>query len=81
MKYKKIAIIADNTKVAQERLAQINAKYNFVDLNAPNVDLIIVLGGDGFMLHCLHNYLHLDIPIYGINCGTVGFLLKNLLKP
>jgi NAD+ kinase len=79
MKYKKISIIADNTKIAQDRLEQINTKYNFLNLESKiiDIDLIIVLGGDGFMLHCLHSYLHLNIPIYGINCGTVGFLLNH----
>ena len=57
--------------------------YNFIQLNLDskipqNIDLIIVLGGDGFMLHCLHLYMHLNIPVYGINCGTVGFLLNPL---
>lgn len=87
MKYKKIAIIADNTKIAQDRLKQINAKYNFIKLEPKilDIDLIIVLGGDGFMLHCLHNYFHLNVPVYGMNCGTVGFLLNhfevdNLMK-
>lgn len=87
MKYKKIAIIADKTKIAQERLKQINSKYNFLKLTpkTTDIDLIIVLGGDGFMLHCLHNYFHLNVPFYGMNCGTVGFLLNhfevdNLMK-
>lgn len=82
MKYNKIAIISSDTKVAQERLAQINSRYKFIQLNAESqnlddIDLIIVLGGDGFMLHSLHHYMHLNIPIYGINCGTVGFLLNH----
>lgn len=82
MKYNKIAIISDSTKVAEERFAQINSRYKFIQLNAESnnlndLDLIIVLGGDGFMLHSLHNFMHLNIPIYGINCGTVGFLLNH----
>ena len=82
MKYNKIAIISDNTKVAQERFEQINSCYKFIRLNADSkkldeIDLIIVLGGDGFMLHSLRNYMNLNIPIYGINCGTVGFLLNH----
>lgn len=39
-------------------------------------DVIIVLGGDGFMLRSLHHYHILNKKIYGINCGTVGFLLN-----
>jgi NAD+ kinase len=37
---------------------------------------IIVIGGDGFMTHCLRTYAHYRIPFWGINCGTVGFLLN-----
>jgi NAD+ kinase len=79
MKYENITIIANNTDKAQTILANIQAVYNF-NTSKPNqnTDLIIALGGDGFMLHCLHTYMHLDIPIYGINCGTVGFLLNHL---
>ena len=81
MKYKNIAIIANNTKSAQSTLTEIQKIHHFISLELkPSVhtdlDLIIVLGGDGFMLHCLHSYMHLNIPIYGINCGTVGFLLN-----
>ncbi len=83
MKYKKIAIIANNTEKAQLILAEIQAIYNFISLDFgtkinQDIDLIIVLGGDGFMLHCLHLYMHLNIAFYGINCGTVGFLLNPL---
>lgn len=83
MKYKKIAIIASNTPLAQQRLKEINNLYNFILLelvpnaNIAEIDLILVLGGDGFMLHSLHRYMHLNIPLYGINCGTVGFLLNH----
>jgi NAD+ kinase len=80
MKYNQIAIIADDIPKTQKILSSINDKYNFIKLNEtkekPEADLIIILGGDGFMLHCLHNLMHFNIPIYGINCGTVGFLLN-----
>ena len=39
-------------------------------------DVIVALGGDGFVLHCLHQYGHLNKAIYGMNRGTVGFLLN-----
>ncbi len=84
MKYKKIAIIASKAEKASLRLKEINFHYNFILLSldlatiVPNdIDLIIVLGGDGFMLHCLHRFMHLNIPVYGMNCGTIGFLLNH----
>lgn len=80
MKYKKIAIIAGRFPKTQERLALIMNKYNFIHLEQinerPDADLIVILGGDGFTLHCLHSLMNYNIPIYGINCGTVGFLLN-----
>jgi NAD+ kinase len=80
MKYKKIAIIAGNIHKTRDKLAAINKKYNFIQIEnikeKPDANLIIILGGDGFMLHCLHSLMHFNIPIYGINCGTVGFLLN-----
>lgn len=75
MKYKAIACIADESKKAQGAYDAISRKYKLVQ-NAKDADVIVVLGGDGFMLHCLHEYMGLDLPFYGINCGTVGFLMN-----
>ena len=61
-------------------------KYNFVDIlneeKINNIDLFIVLGGDGFMLRSIHKYYMYKIPFFGINYGNVGFLLndKNCLE-
>jgi NAD+ kinase len=75
MKYKTIACLADYSEKAQEAYKSLSAKYRFVpDVHA--ADVIIVLGGDGFMLHKLHKYMELNKPIYGMNCGTVGFLMN-----
>lgn len=39
-------------------------------------DAIVALGGDGFMLHTLHKAMALDIPVFGMNLGSVGFLMN-----
>jgi NAD+ kinase len=39
-------------------------------------DVLVVLGGDGFMLEVMHTYLKETIPLYGIHCGSVGFLMN-----
>src|SRR5690242_13115624 len=39
-------------------------------------DVIIALGGDGFMLKIIHAYMNTSIPIYGMNRGSVGFLMN-----
>jgi NAD+ kinase len=43
-----------------------------------DVDVIIVIGGDGTLLHALHNYMHKNVPFYGINAGSVGFLMNDI---
>ncbi len=78
--YKKIAVIAaKSNKNAQEKKDLLIKKYGFIDLENSSdngVDLAIVLGGDGTMLHLLHKFEKNPIPLYGINCGTVGFLMN-----
>lgn len=80
MKYKNIAIISDKTEKAQNIYNELIKKCDFKDINSTDLDVIVVLGGDGFMLHSLHQFMDLNIPLYGINCGSVGFLLNNLSK-
>ena len=41
-----------------------------------DADVIVALGGDGFMLTTLHRTMKLDAPVYGMNCGTIGFLMN-----
>lgn len=50
---------------------------NIFTSHEPNcADVIIVIGGDGELLHAMHKYMHLGIPFYGINCGSIGFLMN-----
>ncbi len=78
MKSFRIACIADDTPKARAAYEEIAKRYEIVSIskrrNPPHV--IVVLGGDGFMLSCLHRFLKTKIPIYGMNCGTVGFLMN-----
>jgi len=78
MAYSSIGIIADDTKRAQKALSSLVKRYGYSNLATEKIkpDLIIALGGDGFMLHMLHRYMERNIPIYGMNCGTVGFLMN-----
>ena len=50
--------------------------HEFVDVD--DADMILALGGDGLMLHALHTYIDSGKPLYGLNCGTVGFLMNEL---
>ena len=71
---RKIAFDASDAPAAQKALKALTAAYG----NAPEdqADVIVALGGDGFMLHTLHRTLGLGLPVYGMNRGSVGFLMN-----
>ncbi len=71
---KRIAFVASETPDAQEALARLGDVYGSADES--EADVIVALGGDGFMLQTLHRTEHLNIPTYGMNRGTVGFLMN-----
>ena len=71
----KLSCLYSDLKSAVDRYAELSHKVDFVD--PEKSDVILVLGGDGFMLHSVHTYQHLHKPFYGMNCGSVGFLLND----
>lgn len=73
-KSKKITFLASESEVAQEALAKLTAAYGTVPLGEAGV--IVALGGDGFMLQTLHRTQTQGLPVYGMNCGTIGFLMN-----
>lgn len=75
----KIAFLASETDVAREARAALVASYGDAPLD--DAQVIVALGGDGFMLQTLHGTQHLDTPVYGMNCGTVGFLMNEYHEP
>ena len=74
MKFNKPHFIVDNTEKAKESFNIIQTTYKFFSLS--KADVIVVLGGDGFMLDTLKQYQNIGLPFYGINKGTVGFLMN-----
>ena len=70
----KISFYASDTEEAFEAVTDLKQRYGQVDVI--DCDVIVVLGGDGFLLETLHKYMDLDKPIYGMNRGSVGFLLN-----
>jgi NAD+ kinase len=72
--YKRIAFVASPVREAQDAREELARRYGEV---APaEADVIVTLGGDGFMLHTLHRFMHAGKPIYGMHRGTVGFLMN-----
>jgi NAD+ kinase len=74
-RFAKIAFVASETKEAQEALRALAKRYG--DAPAAKADVIVALGGDGMMLQTMHRHLNSRIPIYGMNRGSVGFLLND----
>lgn len=70
----KITFVAAPTSLAQERLGDLEKLYETVPL--AEAEVVVVLGGDGFLLHTLHQLQNSGKFVYGLNCGSVGFLLN-----
>jgi NAD+ kinase len=68
------AFAAAESEEAQDALARLQRRYG--ERIADEAEIIVALGGDGFMLETLHTYIDRGAPIYGMNCGTVGFLMN-----
>ncbi|MBC8338189.1 MAG: NAD kinase [Rhodospirillales bacterium] len=74
MKFDTIAIAAAEGPEAQNALANLSERYETVP--AEEADIVVALGGDGFMLESLHRHMENPKPIYGMNRGSIGFLMN-----
>ena len=72
-----ITFRASNAPAAQEALAQLIVRYGQAPIDRASV--VVCLGGDGFMLQTLHDTTGSGLAVYGMNCGTVGFLMNGFL--
>ena len=74
--YEKLALAASPTPRAQDAAEKLKDAADWVPVE--EADALVVLGGDGFMLQSLHRMLDADriLPAYGMNLGTVGFLMN-----
>ena len=70
----KLAFHALKNDKVQEALKALVSRYGDHDLS--EAEALVVLGGDGTMLHALRDYPDIKIPIYGMNLGNLGFLLN-----
>ncbi len=70
----RIAFLAADTEAAQEAAKELRLRYGVI---APeDSDIIVPLGGDGFMLETLHRFVGKDVRIFGMHRGSVGFLMN-----
>jgi NAD+ kinase len=78
MDFKTIALVSDDYQDAVAALKILSGRYENV---APGeADLIVAMGGDGFMLKTLHKYMDKGTPIFGMNLGSVGFLMNSFAE-
>ena len=73
---RKMTLVASNAEGAQAAEALLRARYEFVPME--EAELIVALGGDGYLLHTLRERLAVGqvCPVFGMNRGTVGFLMN-----
>ena len=78
--FERMALLASETPRAQEAYETLLPQQDWAPIE--NADVAVVLGGDGFMLQTLHAMLDAGrvIPAYGMNLGTVGFLMNRFDK-
>jgi NAD+ kinase len=70
----RLAFVASDAEAAQQALIDLNRSYGMVD--PAEADIIVPLGGDGFMLETLHRFADRGVPIFGMHRGSVGFLMN-----
>lgn len=70
----RLAFVASKTPEALDSLAGLQQQFG--EIAPADADIIVALGGDGFMLQTLHRHMALGKPVYGMKAGTVGFLMN-----
>ena len=70
----RIHFVASQVKPASTALAVMQKRYGQHDVS--DADIVIALGGDGFMLRTLHRMIGKDIPVFGMKVGNIGFLMN-----
>jgi NAD kinase len=73
-----IAFISSGTAEAFAAQERLGARYGAA--SPEKAEVIVALGGDGFMLQTLHAFMNSGKPIYGMNCGSVGFLMNEFIE-
>src|SRR6188768_1426107 len=78
--FDRIALLASPTERAQEAAAALEGCHDWAPIE--EADAAVVLGGDGFMLEAMHRMIDGGrmIPLYGLNLGTIGFLMNRYQK-
>ncbi len=76
MKFARISFLASDAPAARKALGRLAKRYGNAD-DPARADVVVALGGDGHMLQILHRFVSTGLPIYGMNRGSVGFLMND----
>jgi NAD+ kinase len=71
----RICVISNETSAAEDAASRLRARYG--DTPLAEADFVVALGGDGLMLQTLHQVMGTDKPVYGMNFGSVGFMMNS----
>ena len=73
----RIGLLSSHTELAKAAEAMLRGRYDWADMDS--AEILVALGGDGFMLETLHRMLEggRPLPVFGMNRGTVGFLMND----
>ncbi len=78
MSFEKISFMSSDTPEARAAKEEFVAEFG--DQEPEDADVIVALGGDGLMLQTLHRFMNAKIPVYGMNRGSVGFLMNEYAR-
>lgn len=74
MPFSRVAFVAADAQAARDALKVLTHRYG--QTKPEDADVIVALGGDGFMLEAVNTYMQLKVPFFGMHRGTVGFLMN-----
>src|SRR3569833_3216824 len=70
----RLSFVSSGTPEADAAMARLRGRYG--DVGADKAEVVVALGGDGTMLQALRDVMPLRVPVFGMNCGSVGFLMN-----
>ncbi|MBY0509839.1 MAG: NAD kinase [Rhodospirillaceae bacterium] len=74
MPFSRVAFVAADAQAARDALNALTQRYG--QHKPEDADVIVALGGDGFMLEAVNTYMNMNVPFFGMHRGTVGFLMN-----
>ena len=71
----RVAFVSSGTEESDAARNRLRSRYG--DTGIEDAEVVVALGGDGLMLQTLHQVMHRQTPVFGMNCGSVGFLMND----